>query len=229
MLTTGVDAFDRLAEDSPAELQEFLAEVRAGAWIVEATDKLPSGVVAYFFPRKGCFQAALLLDGRRSAVGAGCAGDRGRRSPAQPAPTRAAELVPVRQGPGRAPASRKALYHPGRMSILDLWHEAEHLELFERRGNRKTGAGQGERDEIEAYQFEYDLGGQHGFSEAYIRYPERQLAFYRIRLEGPEPPRPSRMPDSFMKRSGPPHRGGQGRQERSPGPGSYHAKLNSNQ
>src|SRR6185437_10157315 len=102
MTRTGIEELDKLAKDAPAELQAFLDKVREQGWIVKATDKLPSRVIAYFLPRKGRFY-----------------------------------------------------YHPGRMSILDMWHEAKHLALFERRGNCKMGAGQRARDEIEAYQFEY--------------------------------------------------------------------------
>jgi hypothetical protein len=145
---TGVEAFDRLARDSPAELEEFLAKVRARGWIVKATDKLPADLIAYFLPRKGRFY-----------------------------------------------------YHPGRMSILDMWHEAKHLELFERRGNRKPGSGQADRDEIEVYQYEYELGKQHGFSARYMTEVERRIAYHQSRLRGPEDPRPSRMPDPFMKQS----------------------------
>jgi hypothetical protein len=151
MIRTGIEEFDRLAKDAPAELQKFLDGVRAHGWIVKATDKLPTGVIAYFLPRKGRFY-----------------------------------------------------YHPGRMSILDMWHEAKHLELFERRGNRKTAAGQRARDEMEVYQFEYELGEQHGFSKAYMVYLDRRIADHREQLEGPEAPRLSRMPDPFMKQSEPP-------------------------
>ena len=151
MVRTGVEAFDRLARDSPAELEEFLTKVRERGWIVKATDKLAIDVVAQFFPRKGRFY-----------------------------------------------------YHPERMSILDMWHEAKHFELFERRGNWKTGSGQLEHDEIEIYQFEHELGKRHGFSRHYMDYLERQIADYRSRLEEPREPRPSRMPDPFMKRFEPP-------------------------
>ena len=85
-----------------------------------------------------------------------------------------------------------------------MWHEAKHLEIFERRGNCKNGGGPRERDEIEAYQFEYELGKQHGFSEAYMAYLERRMADHREQREGREAPRPSPMPDPFMKRSEPP-------------------------
>lgn len=132
MIRTGIEEFDKLAKDAPAELQEFLDRVREQGWIVKATDKLPSRVIAYSLPRKGRFY-----------------------------------------------------YHPGRVSILDMWHEAKHLDLFEQRGNCKRGAGQRARDEIEACQFEYELGNQHGFSGAYMGSLERRIAEYREELEGP--------------------------------------------
>lgn len=130
---TGVEAFDRLAEECPAELQAFLAKVRASGWIGKETDKLSSGTIAYFLPRKGRFY-----------------------------------------------------YHPGRLSILDLWHEAKHLELFERRGDCKPGSGQADRDEIEVYWYEYELGKQHGFSAEYMRRVESRIAYHERRLRGPE-------------------------------------------
>jgi hypothetical protein len=148
IIRTGLEAFDRLAKDCPAELQAFLDKVRARGWIVKATDILPADVIAYFLPRKGRFY-----------------------------------------------------YDPGRMSILDMWHEAKHLEPFERRGNRKPGSGQAHRDEIEVYRYKHELGKQHGFSAEYMREVESRIAYYERRLSGPEAPRPSRMPDPFMKQS----------------------------
>jgi hypothetical protein len=81
-----------------------------------------------------------------------------------------------------------------------MWHEAKHLELFERRGNCKPGSGQADRDEIEVYLYEYELGKQHGFSAEYMRRVESRIAYHERRLRGPGAPRPSRMPDPFMKR-----------------------------
>jgi hypothetical protein len=52
---TSVEAYDKLAKDSPTELQAFLNEVRENGWIVKATDKIPAGTPAQFFPRKGRF------------------------------------------------------------------------------------------------------------------------------------------------------------------------------
>ncbi len=55
MLLTGIDAFDRLARDSPADLEKFLATVHEAGWIIKATDKLPVTIVAQFFPRQRRF------------------------------------------------------------------------------------------------------------------------------------------------------------------------------
>jgi hypothetical protein len=98
------------------------------------------------------------------------------------------------------PRNGRFYSHPGRMSILDMWHEAKHLELFERRGNCKPGSGQAYRDEIEVYRYEYELGKQRGFSAEYMSQVESRIAYYERRLSGPEASRPSWMPDPFMKR-----------------------------
>ena len=152
MPKTGVEAFDRLAKDSPAEFHAFLDKVRENGWIIKATDKLGRTTPALYFPRKGRFY-----------------------------------------------------YDPQRMTVLDMQHEAIHLELFQQRGNWKWVDGQLYRDEIEAYKFEYELGRQQGFSEEYMEYLQRQIDTYKYLLspDGPGGLRPSTMPDPFMKRIDP--------------------------
>jgi hypothetical protein len=146
MSRTGVEAFDRLAKDSPSELEAFLDKVRQNGWIVKATDKLDPTRVAQFFPRK-----------------------------------------------------RRFYYAPERMTIIDMLHEEKHLDLFHERENWKTRAGQGWLDELVAYSYESRLGKQYGFSREYMDYLERRIEFYTEQLTR-NPPRPSTMPDPFMKR-----------------------------
>jgi hypothetical protein len=147
MSRTGVEAFDKLAKDSPAEFQAFLERVEKNGWIVKETDKINNSP-ALFFPRKARFY-----------------------------------------------------YDPERMTILDMQHEAKHLELFEQRGSWKHGGGLGWRDEIEAYTMEYELGKQHEFSKEYTQYLDTQIGYYKA-LVSPDGPglRPSTMPDPFFKR-----------------------------
>jgi len=146
---TGVEAYDKLATQSPAELEAFLDKVRENGWIVKPTDKLPANTPAQFFPQKGRFY-----------------------------------------------------YDPERMTVLDMQHEAKHLELFQQRGNWKTGGGQVFRDEIEAYSFEYELGKQKGFSKDYMEYLEKKIEYYKglASPDGPGGQRPSTMPDAFFKK-----------------------------
>src|SRR5262245_237192 len=98
------------------------------------------------------------------------------------------------------------------MTMLDLQHEAVHLELFRQRGNWRCGPRgvQIYGDEIAAYQFEYELGKQHGFSDEYMQYLEQQIKRYENLLSGIPAPemRPPIMPDPYFKRLGPVESGG---------------------
>jgi hypothetical protein len=51
----GVARFDRLATESPEELNRFLDDLRANGWIVKPSGHLGRQWPAYFFPRKGRF------------------------------------------------------------------------------------------------------------------------------------------------------------------------------
>ena len=105
------------------------------------------------------------------------------------------------------PRKGRFYYDPQRMTILDMQHEAKHLELFRHRGNRRCGPGgqQVFSDEIEAYRFELELGKQHGFSDDYMKYLKRQITYYENLLSPiPNPEmRPPVMPDPYFKRLGP--------------------------
>ena len=63
-----------------------------------------------------------------------------------------------------------------------MMHEQQHLAQFKRRGNWKTRGGQVWRDELEAYSFEFELGGREGFSAEYMEYLTRRIEYYRARL-----------------------------------------------
>jgi hypothetical protein len=52
---SGIENLDRLAVDTPEELEKFLQEVEANKWIVKKTKLLDKRTPAYFFPRKNRF------------------------------------------------------------------------------------------------------------------------------------------------------------------------------
>jgi hypothetical protein len=52
---TGIEKYDRLAKDSPDDLNAFIEAVKQFGWIVKATSKLPAYTIAQFFPRKRRF------------------------------------------------------------------------------------------------------------------------------------------------------------------------------
>jgi hypothetical protein len=105
------------------------------------------------------------------------------------------------------PRKRRFYYNPERMTILDMQHEAKHLELFRQRGNWRCGPGGAQvfSDEIEAYKFEYEFGKRNGFSDEYMQYLERQIKYYENLLAPTPAPemRPPIMPDPYFKRLGP--------------------------
>jgi hypothetical protein len=105
------------------------------------------------------------------------------------------------------PRKARFYYDPERMTYLDLLHERKHLEIFIARGHWKVGKAKVLlfQDEIAAYSHELEILRREGGARAdYVEYLEGQVARYRFLVgEGPDPVRPSTMPDPFFKRPGP--------------------------
>ncbi len=68
------------------------------------------------------------------------------------------------------PSNMIFYYSPSNMTYLDMLHEGIHLNQFSTAGSVRIGGGLGAKYELEAYQFEQQLGQEHGFSDAYMSY-----------------------------------------------------------
>jgi hypothetical protein len=67
--------------------------------------------------------------------------------------------------------------------------ELQHFQQFKQAGNLQTGGGVLFRYEVEAYQFEYQLGARRGFSQTYMDYLNRQIEWYGfLEKNGPKIP-----------------------------------------